>query len=112
EAAKEQKEAEHRLELYRKNRPPLDLKNTTVILVDDGLATGATMRAAVYSAKAKKAKKIIVAVPIAAQSSLAPLKEEADGIIYCEAPDSFGAVSSFYELFDQTTDEEVIQLLS
>ena len=66
---KEKKEAEHRLSLYRKNRPPLDLKNKIVILVDDGLATGATMRAAVYSAKAKKAKKVIVAVPFAAPNS-------------------------------------------
>ena len=108
---KEKKEAQHRLELYRKNRPSLDLKNKIVILVDDGLATGATMRAAVYSAKAKKAKKIIVAIPGAAQSSLEKLKGEVDEIIYCEAPDSFGAVGSFYEHFEQTTDEEVMQLL-
>lgn len=111
EAAKEQKEAEHRLKLYRKNRPPLDLKNKTVILVDDGLATGATMRAAVYSAKAKGAQKSVVAVPVAAPSSLERLREEADELIYCDAPLFFGAVSNFYEHFDQTTDEEVIALL-
>lgn len=112
EGAKEQKEAEHRLKIYRKNRPFLDLKNKTVILVDDGLATGATMRAAVYSAKAKGAQKVIVAIPVAALSSLEKLKEEANDIIYCDAPDSFGAVSGFYDHFDQTTDEEVMELLS
>ena len=109
---KEKKEAEHRLHLYRKNRPPLDFKDKTVILIDDGLATGATMRAAVYSAKAKKAKKVIVAVPVAAPSSLEKLQGEADEVIYLDAPYFFGAVSSFYERFDQTTDEEVIELLS
>ncbi len=109
---KKKKEAEHQLKLYRKNRPPLDLKDKTVILVDDGLATGATMRAAVYSAKAKGAQKVIVAVPVAAPSSLEKLREEADELIYCDAPFFFGAVSSFYESFDQTTDEEVIELLS
>jgi len=108
---KEKKEAHHRLKLYRKNRPPLELKDKIVILVDDGLATGATMRAAVYSAKAKKAKKVIVAVPVAAPSSLEKLRGESDELICLDAPYFFGAVSSFYEHFDQTMDEEVTQLL-
>jgi putative phosphoribosyl transferase len=112
EIKKEKAEAERRLKLYRGPRPPLDLKNKTVILVDDGLATGLTMRAAIKTAKKSGAKKIIVAIPITSPEAAELVKKEVDEIIYLEAPAFFGAVGSFYEEFGQTTDEEVIDLLS
>lgn len=110
--AEEKKEALRRLKTYRQNRLPLNLRNKTVIIVDDGLATGLTMRAAIKSAKEKKAAKIIAAIPVAAQDSLEVIKKEADQIICLETPIFFGAVGSFYKNFDQTTDDEVIDLMA
>jgi putative phosphoribosyl transferase len=107
----EKKEALRRLKTYRKNRPPLDLKDKTVIIIDDGIATGLTMRAAIKSVKEKNAKKIIVAVPVTAKESLETVKKEVDEVIYLDAPEYFGAVGAFYENFGQTTDEEVIDLM-
>lgn len=111
EAEKEKQEAGRRLKLYRGSRPPLNLKNKTVILVDDGLATGLTMRAAIASVKKMKTKKIIVAVPVIPPDAVELIKKEADEIIYLGAPLLFGAVGAFYQEFGQTTDEEVIDLL-
>lgn len=111
EAEKEKQEAGRRLKLYRGSRPPLNLKNKAVILVDDGLATGLTMRAAIASVKKMKAKKIIVAVPVIPPDAVELIKKEADEIIYLGAPLLFGAVGAFYKEFGQTTDEEVIDLL-
>jgi len=110
--AKEKKEAQRRLETYRQNRPPLNLSDKTVIIIDDGIATGLTMRAAIKSIKEKKAKKIIVAVPVSAQDSLKTIKQEVDEVICLHAPLFFGAVGAFYEQFGQTTDQEVIDLMS
>lgn len=104
-------EAQRRLDLFRHGRSPLDLSGKNVIIIDDGLATGATMRAAVHSVKNKNAKQVIVAIPVAAPSSLQKLEKEADTIIYLVAPDSFESVGNFYEHFEQTTDEEVIACL-
>jgi len=109
--AEEKKEAERRLKIYRQDREPLNLTNKTVIIVDDGIATGLTMRAAIKSAKEKSAKKIIVAVPITANDSLKIIEKEADEVIYLDAPAFFGAVGEFYEEFAQTTDQEVIELM-
>jgi len=111
EVATEKKEAQRRLKTYRQNQPPLNLKNKTVIIVDDGIATGLTMRAAIKSAKEKKAKKIIVAVPVTARDSLKTIEKEADKVICLDAPLFFGAVGAFYENFDQTEDQEVINLM-
>lgn len=111
EIKKEKAEAERRLNLYRGSRPPLDLKNKTVILVDDGLATGLTMRAAVKSIKKSGVEKIIVAIPVTSPEAAELVKKEVDEIIYLEAPAFFGAVGAFYEEFSQTTDKEVIELL-
>ncbi len=112
EKVKEQKLAEDRLNRYRKNRPPLSLKGKVVILIDDGLATGATMKAAIHSAKGRHAKKIIVAVPVAPAETIEKLRKEADEIVCLDIPAFFGAVGAFYEIFDQTSDEEVIELLT
>lgn len=111
EIKKEKAEAERRLKLYRGTRPPLDLKNKTVIIVDDGLATGLTMQAAIKTAKKLGAEKIIVAIPVTSPEAAELVKKEVDEIIYLKAPAFFGAVGSFYEEFGQTADDEVIDLL-
>jgi len=109
--AEEKNEAERRLKAYRQDRPPLNLEYKTVIIVDDGIATGLTMRAAIKSVKEKKAKKIIVAVPTSAKDSLQTIKNETDEVICLDTPLFFGAVGAFYQEFGQTTDEEVIELM-
>lgn len=111
ESTKQQDRAIAQLKLFRGDKPTLDLNNKTVILVDDGLATGATMKAAIFSARSKGAKKIVVAVPVAAPDSLDKIQKETDEVFYVDAPFHFAAVGSFYENFEQTTDEEVIELL-
>ncbi len=108
---KEKIEAERRLKLYRGTRPPLDLKNKTVLIVDDGLATGLTMRAAIKTVKQYGANKIVVAVPVTPPDTAELIKKEVDELIYLDAPILFGAVGAFYEEFAQTTDEEVVELL-
>ncbi len=111
EIKKEKAEAKRRLTLYRGTRPPLDLKNKTAIILDDGLATGLTMRAAVKTAKKLGATKIVVAIPVTSPEAAELVKKEVDELIYLDAPAFFGAVGSFYKEFGQTTDEEVIELL-
>lgn len=108
---KEKKESARRLTLYRKNRSPLNVKNKMVILVDDGMATGATMQAAIASVRFAGAKKIIVALPVASSHALKKIKKEADEIVCVLVPENFWGVSSFYNHFVQTTDEEVITLM-
>jgi len=107
----EKKEAQRRLELYRGDRQPLDLKNKTVIMVDDGLATGATMRAAIISARGMGAKKIVVAIPVSTIDTLRKIEQEADEVICLYVPDRFWGISGFYDVFFQTEDDEVIDLL-
>ncbi len=110
--AEEQAEAKRRLDLYRQGRPPRDLKDKTVILVDDGIATGLTMLAAIKTARAEGANRVIAASPVAAADTTEKLKTMADDLVVLDTPASFGAVGEFYEHFDQTTDEEVMALLS
>lgn len=112
EVEKEKKVAQRRLALFRKNRPKIDLQGKSVILVDDGLATGATMQAAIKSVKKEKAEKIVVAVPVAPQDIYEKLQEEVDEIIVLDTPASFSAVGQFYIEFAGTEDEEVVELLS
>lgn len=109
--AKEKLEAQRRLKLYRGDRPPLDLEGKTVILIDDGIATGSTMRAAVASSRAKKAGKVVVAVPVTAADSKALIEGECDEFVCVDVPGYFGAVGSFYEEFSQTEDEGVVEIL-
>ena len=111
EIADRQTEVERRIKEYRGERPPLDLKNKTVIITDDGVATGATMEAAVEVIRQQEPKKIIVATPVIARDSLKKLEEKADKVIYLDAPLMFFAVGQFYQEFGQTTDEEVKRLL-
>lgn len=104
-------ESERRLKLYRGDRQKLKIKNKTVIIIDDGIATGATMRAAITSCRKKQAKKIIVAVPVSARDTFKKIKEEADEVISLQLPIYFGAVGQFYKEFPQTEDREVIKIL-
>jgi predicted phosphoribosyltransferase len=111
EIKQETKEANRRLSVYRGTRPPLNLQDKRVILVDDGVATGYTMLAAIKSVRKKEAKEIIIAVPVIALDTLKKIKREADEVIYLDSPISFWGISSFYENFDQIEDEEVIALM-
>lgn len=107
----EKKEAQRRLKTYRGDRPSLNLIGKTVIIVDDGIATGLTMRAAIKSVKNRDPEKIVVAVPCAAKDSVEQIKKEVDEVVCLHTPIFFGAVGAFYQSFDQTTDEEVINLM-
>jgi putative phosphoribosyl transferase len=110
-AQREQQELERREALYRKGRAPAPVANRTVILVDDGLATGATMRAAVKALRVERAARIVVAVPVAPPETCEELRDEADEVICAETPEPFAAIGLWYENFTQTTDEEVRSLL-
>lgn len=107
----EREEAKRRLKLYRGRKRLLNLRSKTVILVDDGIATGLTMIAAIRSCQAKKAEKIIVAVPVAAPDSVKKIKGDVAEVFTLERPLFFMAVGQFYEDFPQTTDEEVIEIM-
>jgi putative phosphoribosyl transferase len=110
-AAKEAQELERRERLYRGERPAPDVNGRTVILVDDGLATGSSMRAAVAALRQKNPRRIVVAVPIAAAATCRELESEVDEIVCYETPEPFYSVGLWYEDFSQTTDEEIRQLL-
>lgn len=101
-----------RLASYRGKTPPPELKGKTVLLVDDGIATGASMRVAIKSVRSAGAKKIVLAVPVAAPETLRKISKEVDEVICLHTPVFFESVGSFYREFDQTSDEEVIRLLS
>ena len=106
-----EKEAIARLEhLYREGRPPAEIAGRAVILADDGLATGASMRAAIRAVK-PRARAVIVAVSVGARSTCEELAREADGLVCPMMPDMFDAVSLYYREFEQTSDEEVKVLL-
>ena len=109
--AREMLELKRREALYREDRPPLDIAGRAVVLVDDGLATGASMRAAIRSVKAR-ARRVIVAVPVGAKSICTELASEVDEVVCALVPEPLDAVSLFYREFPQTGDEEVKQLLA
>jgi predicted phosphoribosyltransferase len=110
--ARELQELARRERLYRGDRPPPDVAGRTVILVDDGLATGATMRAAVAASRQQHPARIVVAVPTASPDTCEALKAEADDVICAMTPEPFFAVGHSYENFTQTTDDEVRELLA
>jgi predicted phosphoribosyltransferase len=111
-AAAERAELARRERLYRGDHPPPDFRNRTVLLVDDGLATGSTMAAAVAGVRAQHPRRIIVAVPVASPQALAALQRVADDCVAVLVPHGFGGVGQWYEDFRQTTDAEVLSLLS
>ena len=110
-AASELAELERREREYREDRPLTDLRNRIVILVDDGLATGSTMRAAVQAVRAFEPAKVVVAVPVGAPSTCAAFTDVADETVCARTPDPFAAVGLWYRDFSQTSDEEVRRLL-
>jgi predicted phosphoribosyltransferase len=107
----EQAELERRERLYRGGRDPVDIRGRTVILVDDGLATGASMRAAVTALRARDPARLVVAVPVGAPETCAAFETIADEVVCAIAPPYFAAVGSWYDDFGQTTDDEVQDLL-
>lgn len=108
----EQKELERRERVYRGDHPPPDVRGRTVVLVHDGLATGATMLAAVRALRQQQPAHIVVAVPTASPDTCELLKNEADEVICAIMPEPFHAVGFWYDNFSQTTDEEVRELLA
>jgi len=107
----EQKELQRRERAYRGTRPAADISHRTIILVDDGLATGASMRAAVMAVRERQPRQIVVAVPVGAPDTCEELKEETDEVICVDMPEPFHGVGAWYNDFSQTTDEEVRELL-
>ncbi|HEV8366069.1 MAG TPA: phosphoribosyltransferase [Gemmatimonadaceae bacterium] len=110
--AYEERELARREGLYRGDERPIDAKGKTVILVDDGLATGASMFAAVTALRAHDPARIIVAVPVASSEACADLRRVADVVVCVETPEPFRAVGVWYHDFSQTTDQEVRALLA
>lgn len=107
----ERQELERRQTAYRKQQPAPELKNKVVVLVDDGLATGATMQAAVRAVKARHPRCVIVAVPVSSRSAQQELRPQVDEFVTVLVPDTFRAVGNWYQEFPQVADEEVISIL-
>ncbi len=109
---RERRELERREQLYRDDRPPLSARDRVAILVDDGLATGSTMRAAARALRQQLPAAVVVAVPVAAKQTCYEFRDEVDEVICGFTPDPFFAVGLWYEDFSQTTDDEVRELLA
>lgn len=112
EIARQTREIERRRLAYRGDRPPIDIRAGTAIVVDDGIATGATMRAALRALRRQHPARLVMAVPVAPPSALEAMRGEADELVCLMAPEPFGAISPFYEEFHQLRDEEVTDLMS
>lgn len=112
EAHRQLREIERRREEYLAGRKPIAIAGRTVIVVDDGIATGSTVRAALRAVRGNKPSKLVLAVPVGAPDSILALERECDEVICLVTPDPFLAVGAHYEDFEQTSDEEVRQLLS
>src|SRR5688572_11846248 len=110
-AAAEQRELERRELAYRDARPPPDVKDRVVILIDDGLATGSTMRAAATSLRLQKPRRIVVAVPVSSPETCDEFRSEVDEIVCAFTPENLQGVGLWYEDFSQTSDDEVRELL-
>jgi predicted phosphoribosyltransferase len=110
-AARELRELQRRERTYRNHRPAPDVRGRTVVLVDDGIATGATMRAAIKAVRELKAERIVVATPTAAASTAEEIRAEADEFVAVMTPADFAGVGQWYENFSQTSDDEVRELL-
>jgi putative phosphoribosyl transferase len=109
--ARERRELERRERLYRHGLPPPDVRDRIAILVDDGLATGATMRAAAAALRARDPQRIVAAVPVAAPQVCAEIEPEVDEIICALTPEHFDAVGAWYEHFEPPSDTQVVELL-
>jgi len=110
--AAELKEAQRRRALFLEGRPPVEVKGKTAIIIDDGLATGLTMLAAIHEIHKRGPRKVVVAVPVAAADTVGRLKREVDELVaLCVPKGWFGAIGAFYESFTQVSDDEVISLM-
>lgn len=109
--ARELEECKRRQKLYRSGRPPIDIAGGTAIVIDDGIATGATVRAGLRSLRARSPHKLVLAVPVAPPEAIEMLSGEVDEVVCLHSPDDFYAVGQFYNNFEQTTDEQVIRAL-
>ena len=112
ESERQRQEITRRAAEYRGDRPRLELAGKAVILVDDGVATGATTLATVRAIKSQQPSELILAVPVGPQDSIESLRQEVDQLVCLHAPEVFWAVGAFYNVFDQTSDEEVKTLLA
>jgi putative phosphoribosyl transferase len=110
--ARELKEIERRRHVYRGEQPAIEVKDRVVIVIDDGIATGATVRAALRGVRLAKPTRLVLAVPVAPAETIEELKSECDEVVCLETPEPFHAVGLHYEMFGQTSDEEVINLLA
>jgi putative phosphoribosyl transferase len=112
EVEHQRKEIARRLAVFRKDRAPLDLKNKTVVITDDGVATGSTMLAALRALRQANLARLILAIPVAPPETIQRLARECDQVVVLETPEPFWAVGRFYAQFDQTSDAQVIELLN
>jgi len=111
ETERQRQEIERRAREYRGDRPPLELAGKTVVVIDDGVATGATTMATLRALKKQKPQELILAIPVGPPETVKELSKEADRVVCLSTPRLFWAVGAFYTVFDQTPDEEVKQLL-
>jgi predicted phosphoribosyltransferase len=112
EVAEQSEVIAERIKYFRKDFPKINLKGRYVIIVDDGIATGATMQATLWSINQENPRKLMVALPVGPEDSLRRLSKDADDVICLRAPEFFSAVGQFYFKFEQTEDEEVLQILN
>lgn len=111
EVARQLKEIRRRQEAYRGGRGPQQLEGRTVIVIDDGIATGGSMRAALRGVRRSNPKRLVMAVPVAPQETIESLRPELDDVVCLSTPEFFAAIGEFYEDFRQTSDKEVTELL-
>lgn len=111
ESERQEREIKRRISEYRGDRPDLELKGKVVILVDDGVATGATTLATIEAIRTQKPSKLVLAVPVGPRDTIQRLKQKVDELYCLHAPEVFWAVGAFYNVFDQTSDDEVKALL-
>lgn len=111
EVRRQKDEAKRRRELYLNGRQRISLKGKNVLIVDDGMATGLTMRAAILEVRSEKPESIVVAVPVAPPDTVEEIKRQVDRVVVLSEPAFFMAIGSFYDSFDQVEDEDVIRLL-
>ncbi len=111
EAEHQRKEIERRMKAYRQERAPLDVQNKTVVLIDDGVATGSTVLASLRALRKQHPAKLILAIPVGPAETIHRLARECDHLVVLDTPEPFWAVGRFYLQFGQTSDEEVITLL-